>query len=51
MASSSVVLDLSWKYQYELITYIIPTTMYLKSLKVMTSSSTDKHIQHPDFGF
>lgn len=51
MASSSVVLDLNWKYQCELLTPLIPTTMYLKSLKGTTSPSNDKHIQHPEFGF
>lgn len=30
-AINSVVLDLNWKYQYEFMIYIIPTSMNLKS--------------------
>lgn len=50
-AINSVVLDLNWKYQYEFMIYIIPTSMNLKSFKKMTSLRNDNHIQHPDFGF
>lgn len=51
MASSSVVFNLHWKYWYEHTIYTVPTFTHLQSLKVMTSSSTDKHTQDPDLGF
>lgn len=50
-AINSVVLDLNWKYQYEFMIYIIPTSMNLKSFKKNDKSQEWQPHPAPRFWF